>query len=211
MSGSRGLRTVALVGLVLTAVVACGRSPATRFYALMPVASPTEPAPASMPISIGIRSVELPATLDRSQIATRTGPHTFAFAEFDRWSAPLADHIAHVLAENLAVRLHSDQVSVYPWPPRAAVDYEVMVEVTRLDGQLGGPCVLDARWRIQEKAGPGLPLFGRSTLTEAAGRDYASLVAAHSRLVDGLSADIAAALRKSGAMTRRTTDGRSTR
>ena len=204
MIGRRSLRTVALAGMMLAAVPACGRSPATRFYALMPVANPTEPAPASTPISVGIRSVELPAALDRSQIATRTGPHTYAFAEFDRWSAPLADHVAHVLAENLAVRLRSDQVSVYPWPPRAAVDFEVMVEVTRFDGQLGGPCVLDARWRIQAKAGPSVPLIGRSTLTEAAGRDYASLVAAHSRLIDGLSADIAAAFRRSGALTRRT-------
>jgi hypothetical protein len=204
MIACRHVRAMALAGMMLATVAACGRSPATRFYGLEPLAKPAEPAPASLPSTVGIRSVELPAALDRSPIATRTGPHTFAFAEFDRWSAPLADNVAHVLAENLAVRLRSDQVSVYPWPPRTAVDYEVMVEIGRFDGQLGGPCVLDARWRIQDKAARSAPLFGRSTLTEMAGRDYASLVAAHSRLVDGLSADIAAAFRQSGAMTRRT-------
>ena len=192
---------VAVVALVSAVAAGCSRSPAPRFYALTAVAVPAGAVPAAQgALGIGIRAVELPAALDRSNIATRTGANTFAFAEFERWSAPLAVNVAHVLAENLAIRLHSDHVVVYPWPPRVTVDREVIVEITRFDGSLGGRCTLDARWRVVSKA-PTPPITGRSTLEEPAGGDYAALVAAESRLIDALSADLAAAIRQSVALT----------
>lgn len=194
----RRLACLAAAGLILGTMAGCLRSPATRFYTLMPVATPDTlpPAATKAASSVGIRSVRLPATLDRPQIATRTGAHTFAFSEFDRWSAPLDETVAHVMAENLAIRLGGEPVAVYPWPPRAVVDREVMVEISRFDGRLGGPCVLEARWRIVHKNASHPPIAGRSSATETAGADYPSLVAAHSRLIDALSADIAAALRR---------------
>jgi hypothetical protein len=88
-----------LVGLVLAG---CMTSPATRFYVLTPVAmNDAEPSPASDGITIGVRSVDLPDELDRSEIVTRTGPNTVHYAEFDRWSGSLRDSVAQLIATNL--------------------------------------------------------------------------------------------------------------
>ena len=191
---------VAVAALLWLAVPAgCGRSPATQFYALTPVpATRTATAPAStLAPAVGVRAVELPAELDRPQIVTRTGTNTVTIAEFDRWSAPLRDIIARLIAENLAAQLPADRVAVYPWMPGDSVDQEVTVEITRFEGRLGGPCVLEAGWRVAATGGRAGRVTGRTSVTETAGADYSSLVATTSRLVGRLSADIATAIRSS--------------
>jgi uncharacterized lipoprotein YmbA len=186
---------LALVSLVV--LTGCARSPATRFYALTPVpaARPATTPAATMAMAVGIRAVELPAELDRPQIVTRNGTNRVEIAEFDRWSAPLRDIIARLIAENLAAALPADRVAVYPWLPGDSVDQEVTVEVTRFEGRLGGPCVLEAGWRVTATGGRTGRVVGRTNVTENAGTDYSSLAATKSRLVGRLSADIAAAIR----------------
>ena len=100
-----------------------------------------------------------------------------------------------MIAENLATQLPTERVSVYPWMPGESVEQEVTVEVTRFEGRLSGPCVLEARWRVTGAAGRATRVAGRTSATETAGADYASVVAAQSQLVARLSADIAAAIR----------------
>jgi uncharacterized lipoprotein YmbA len=102
------------------------------------------------------------------------------FAEFDQWSASLRDSV---------------MVAVYPWTPGTAVDRQVIVEITRFDGELGGQCALRARWRVLGRRGVPSAVYGESTFSDAAGPDYAALVATQSRLLGALSAEIAAAIR----------------
>lgn len=184
------------VAVALAALAGCGTSPATRFYLLTPVvADGADPSPASGIMTIGVRSVELPEELDRPQIMTRTGPNTVHFAEFDRWSAPLRDSVLQRIAGNLALLLPQDRVAAYPWTPGTSVDREVVVEVTRFDGQLGGQCALQARWTVLARKATPSAVYGQSTLSEASGPDYAALVATQSRLLGALSAEIASAIR----------------
>ena len=188
----RAISTVA----VLVALSACATSPATRFYVLSPViTNDTEPIATSAPVTIGVRDVRLPEELDRPQIVTRTGANTVHLAEFDRWSAPLVDSVRQQIAENLAALLPRDRVEAYPWTPGTRVDREVVVEITQLDGTLGGRCTLRARWTVRARGATASAVSGHTTLSEASGRDYASLVAAHSRLLGALSAEIADAIR----------------
>ena len=146
-------------------------------------------------IVIGVRSVTLPDELDRPEIVTRTGPNTVQLAEFDQWSAPLRDSVMRVIGEDLAVLLSGDRVAVYPWPPGTSVDRELVVQVTRFDGQLGGRCVLHAEWQMLTRRATRSVISGRSTLHDACGPDYAAFAAAHSRLLARLSAEIASAIR----------------
>ena len=189
----RVVLAAAVVGLTLTG---CATSPATRFYVLTPVA-PHDAAPAAVSggITLGVRSVDLPDELDRPQIVTRTGPNTVHFAEFDRWSGSLRDSVMQVLADNLAKLFPGDQVAVYPWTPGTSVDRQVTVEITRFDGALGGSCALEARWRVLGREKTPSPVYGQTTLTAPSGGDYAALVATQSRLLGGLSAEIARAIR----------------
>jgi uncharacterized lipoprotein YmbA len=100
-----------------------------------------------------------------------------------------------VIATNLATLLPGDQVAIYPWTSGTSVDRQVIVEITRFDGELGGHCVLRARWRVLGGRGTPPAVHGESTLTAASGRDYAALVAAQSRLLGELSTEIARAIR----------------
>ena len=189
---------IAVITICLITIGGCGRSPATRFYALTPVGGSA--AGAVMPAStlasaIGVRAVDLPAELDRPQIVTRSGANSVQLAEFDRWSAPLRDIIARLIAENLAAQLPADRVAVYPWMPGDSIEQEVTVEITRFEGRLGGACVLESRWRVAGTGSRPGRVAGRTSATESAGADYASVVAAQSRLVGRLSGDIAAAIR----------------
>src|SRR3989441_4998975 len=189
---SRAALTLAVVGGSLALLAGCGSSPDTRFYTLATVPPITKTADRSSTpqVGVGIRSVVLPADLDRPQIVTRTGPNTVHLAEFDRWSSPLRESVANVIAENLSVLLPADRVAVYPWPPGVSIDYQVIVEVTRLELRMDGPCALDAWWRIQAKDQESV--VGRSSLSDMAGHDYPPVVAAKSRRVRGPTGGVAA-------------------
>ncbi|MBZ0160204.1 MAG: PqiC family protein [bacterium] len=151
--------------------------------------------PSNAGLAVGIRRVALPDYLDRPQIVTRAGPNTLDLAEFDRWAAPLAETFPRILAENLAGLIPTDRVAAFPWPKGAQPDYEVTVEVTQLEGRLGGECVLIARWSVFGRESKALLTTGKSSLTESAGGDYETLVAATSRLIGALSRDIATAVK----------------
>src|SRR6266581_9735880 len=172
---SRAALTLAVVGGSLALLAGCGSSPDTRFYTLATVPPITKTADRSSTpqVGVGIRSVVLPADLDRPQIVTRTGANTVSLAEFDRWSAPLRDSVRQVIGNNLTILLPADRVELYPWTPGTALDREVIIEVTRFDGELGGQCTLNARWKVLTRTAPTSALYGHSMLSEAAGRDYA--------------------------------------
>ena len=125
---------------------------------------------------------------------TRTGPNTVHFAEFDRWSGSLRDSARQPIAANLATLLPGNRVEVYPWTPGTSVDRQIIVEITRFDGELGGQCALRARWRVLGRKGTPPSVYGESTLSEPSGPDYAALVAAQSRLLGALSLEIARAI-----------------
>ena len=177
------------------ALAGCATSPTTRFYVLAPVSlDAIEPAAGTDGSTIGVRSIELPDELDRPQIVTRTGPNTVHVAEFDRWSGSLRDSARQLIAANLATLLPGNRVEVYPWTPGTSVDRQIIVEITRFDGELGGQCALRARWRVLGRKGTPPSVYGESTLSEPSGPDYAALVAAQSRLLGALSLEIARAI-----------------
>jgi len=107
-----------------------------------------------------------------------------------------------MLAENLARLVPTEQVAVFPWVRSFAPDAQVVVEISRLEGTLGGESVLAARWRVVGRSGEEIGQ-GASRFTEASGADYETLVAAHSRLIGALSRDIADAVRRGVQVTTR--------
>jgi uncharacterized lipoprotein YmbA len=198
------MRLAGWLAIVLVVSAGCGADP-TRYYVLTPADVAPVPRATASPtqeLRIGIRSVELPRYVERPQIVTRVSPNRLEVAEFQYWGAPLRSAIPMILAENLARLVPTDQVAVFPWGRGFLPDAQVLVEVSQLEGTLGGEVVLAARWRIVDRAGEERA-FGVSRLTEAAGEDYENLVAAHSRLVGALSRDIADGLRRGITVTAR--------
>ena len=189
----------ALVLSTLPVVIAgcVGSSAPARLYVLTPgpeAAVVPSGAGQACSLALGVGPVRLPGLLDRPQIVTRRGADEITQAEFDRWAEPLAESVPRVLAENLAALQKTDRVAIFPWNPAGSVQYQLVVDVMRFDGAVGGDVVLDARWRILATDGKELAVH-RSVLTQPTGRSgYQAVVTAMSRALVGLSREIAATL-----------------
>lgn len=187
-----------ILGALLMGLMGCaiaGRTAPSRFYLLSSLATSESEARVAIgarPIAIGIGPVEIPQYLDRPQIATRLNQNELRLAEFDKWAEPLKDNIARVLAENLAVLLHAQPVTIFPWRGSLTVDYRIEIDVIRMGGNLGGKATLIARWLILEKDDRQVLLNRKSTFEEPTGAgDYKALVEAMSRTIASLTEEIA--------------------
>ncbi len=176
----------------------CTTTPPTNFYVLTPLPSAETLGLTTVAAggpSIGIGPVTLPQYLDRPQIVSRLSRARLNLGEFDQWAAPLKDIVASVLAENLSMLMSTDHIAVYPWPRSTTIDYQIMVDVTRFDGKMGGEVLLLARWSIVGKDGKEW-VKKKSRFSQPAGApDYEATVTAMSRALERLSRDIAAGFR----------------
>ena len=101
-----------------------------------------------------------------------------------------------MLADNLSALLCTKAVVVFPWRRAIPIDYQVEVEINRLDGNLGERATLEVQWIIFGLREPKKLLATRKlSLTEPTeGQDYRALVSAQSRNLETLSGDIATAI-----------------
>ena len=179
-----------------------GRSQTPRFYTLSPIQEDQvlsrRKSPAHHAV-IGIGPVKLADYLDESQIITRTGNNQLVKAEFHRWAGSIDDNLTNVLADNIGLLLPTDRIYRYPWRTSVPIDYQVLVDVVRLDGRLGEAAWLVARWSVLSSPEKKLVKMNRSSMREPVrGEDYAAVVAAQSRALARLSQDIAEAIQGAG-------------
>lgn len=190
------VRRIAMVvlGAAMLASGCGGRGAETRFYVLAPVPGATAPIADGRPMTIGIGPVRLPGYVDRGPIVTRRGAEQIDLGELDRWGEPLADAVPRILTENLATLMPAERFAQFPWMGSRPIQYQVVIDVTRFDGPLGGAVVLESRWRIigPERKDLGERRFATSEPAGAA--TYSAQVAAMSRALGALSRDIAAGL-----------------
>ena len=189
----RRLATTLICCAVVGLIAGCASSP-SRFYTLSPTAAQTAPSPPGYTVSVG--PVSVPDVVNRLPIVLRTGPNQVFISEFDRWASPLKDDIARVVAGNLISILGTPQVTIFPQSSAADTSYRVMINILRFDSELGKAATLDAIWTVNSVK-EGKPYRGRTMLTETTqGGDYPALVAAHSRALGQMSADIAGMIRE---------------
>jgi uncharacterized lipoprotein YmbA len=192
------MKVMITVAMLVLAAGCAGTADPTRYYVRAPPRASAAPRPAAVgqrELRVGIRSVELPRYVERPQIVTRASANRLEVSESQQWGAPLRHTVPVMLAENIAQLVPTDQVAVFPWGRGFVPDVQVIVEVSQFEGALGGEALLNARWRLVGRAAEE-STTGVSRLSEPAGADYESLVAAHSRLIGALSRDIADALRR---------------
>jgi len=184
-----------IICCVISVLIAgCASTSPSRFYTLSSTSAPAVVPQASYSVSVG--PISVPAVVNRPQIVIRTGLNQVFIGEFDRWASPLKDDIGRVVVENLVSMLGTTQVTLFPQSTAAGASYRAIIDVLRFDSELGKAATLDALWTVSP-AKDGPPRRGHTTLTEATqGADYAALVAAHSRALGQLSAEIAKAIRE---------------
>ena len=185
--------TVIIFAAVLALTAGCASSP-QHFYTLNSTPAPKAMQQADYSVSVG--PVLIPAAVDRPQIVVRTDPHQVSINDFHRWASPLKDDIARVIVENLIALLGTTQISVFPRAQASDTNYRCIVDILRFDSEPDKAATLDALWKVICTK-DGQVHHGRTTLSEPAqGSGFAALVAAHSRALENLSADIAAAIRE---------------
>src|SRR6202007_2860279 len=84
------LRDLAPGLLACGALIACGSSPPTRYYALSGISPDTGGASgaAAGAIPLRVEPVAIPAELDRPELVNHIGPNQVRIADQDHWAAP---------------------------------------------------------------------------------------------------------------------------
>jgi len=179
-----------------------GRSQAPRFYALSPLTENKAMAKSDTPARdtrIGIGPIKLADYLDQSRLVTRTGDNRLVKAEFDLWAGDFKDNLTNVLAENIGLLVPTERVYIYPWRLSEPMDYQVILDVVRFDGDLGKEAWLVARWSIVGGKDREVLEVGRSSIRKPVSKpDYDALVTAQSRALAKLSHEIVEAIHAAG-------------
>ncbi len=177
----------------------CATSPPTHFYLLSPVPatdSEVENVQKQEPTVIRVDAVLIPGYLDRHEIVTRVSENQIHLADLNQWGEPVRDGLTNILSVNLSRLLPAKDFAVFPFKSPSPVDYQVSVEIIRMDGSLNGEVHLAAQWSILEGKESDILVTRKSSFqaTESPA-DYDQLVAALSRLVEALSREIASSIR----------------
>ena len=174
-------------------------APEVAYYSLQSIEQlgPERAEQPSQKIVLGIGPVTLPASLKRSQIATREADNRYRFSDQHRWAGLLEEDLARTIGENLAFLLGIETVVYHPWGRGYQPDRRVLVDVLRFDGSREGEAVLSVRWTLTGGAGIQPLAGGKSVYRQpVADGGYAGLVRTESLLLAALSREIAEAIRQ---------------
>lgn len=189
---SRSYLSILLAAFMTAA--GCAKGPPPDFYILN--AEPSESIVGEeRGIAVGVGPISLPAHLNRSQIVTRATNYQLDLSESHQWAEPLKDSVSRVLVISLSNLLQSNRVYVVPRRQKVTLDFQVSIDIERLDGRLGEQAALGARWTLFG-SDTRTPLLNQMTIVKETTADgtYNALVAASSRALKVLSQEIADAI-----------------
>lgn len=184
-------RRVALP-LIAMIITGCGGSQQSRFYVLTenPVpASRTATTSATRTVALG--AVQLPAALDRPQMARRVGSDEISYAEYERWAGPLDEMVRRVLIVDLDGRL-APGMTLIENRTASPASLTISVDILRFDADTTGLVKLDARWEMLGRAGGLIGAPHNARIVEpGSGQDAAAIATTMSRAVADLAGEIA--------------------
>lgn len=188
------MRTLSIL-LLVSALGACSTTPPPKFYSL-PGATTAAGSTSDGP-GLRVGPFLFPDYLRRPNIITRPTNGQLDIAEFERWAGSLENDFLRVLGSQLGTALGTGRVSTYPAEARFEPDYIVTGQIVTFDGSLSGAVTLDVHWIVTSANDDTVLVAQRSVIVESVGgSDYPSLVDAHTRAVQRLSAEIEVQLRR---------------
>ncbi|HSH08391.1 MAG TPA: PqiC family protein [Burkholderiales bacterium] len=176
----------------------CASAPTPRFYTL---SAQIESAPYAAGPSVSVAAVTVPDVVDRPQLVVAVNANEVLIVEQHRWAEPLKSELGRVIAENLSRITGNPRIAAYPQNASLNAEYRVLVDFQRLAGRPDGEVVLDALWSLRKPNGEVLR-SGRARAQARGEPGYDALVAAYSRALAKISAEIAMALKGLPAETR---------
>jgi uncharacterized lipoprotein YmbA len=182
------VRRVAAAGMTIALLAGCGATPKESFYTL----ASAPPVEARSAVTVHVALAALPEAVARTPVVIRTAPNKVDIDDFHRWAEPLKYAIPRVVAANLAKELGGARVSSGRGPATTA-DYRVALDITRFESSFSEGATLEAAWTVSGKT--GAPKIGRTLArVPAASADHAGVAGAHSRALEQLAAEVAAAI-----------------
>lgn len=173
-------------------------TPNVTYYVMRPISSvQTPPADTGSHRSmiVGIRTVELPGYINRTQMVRRSGENQMDVADFHRWVDYPDRMVPRILGENLQRLLPGVQVYNIPWPVHIKPDVIVAITFLELIGTTEKKMLLSAAWTIAEPSDGPASQFHRTALSESIqGAGFDDLAAAHSRILETLCREVADSL-----------------
>jgi uncharacterized lipoprotein YmbA len=187
------LRRAASAAL-LALLAACASPVKENFFTLSgPAGAPPPANPSSVSVFVG--PVSVPESVDRTAMVLRTGANRVEIDDGNRWAEPLKSAIPRVVAETLMRELGTPRVMSSRAGSATAADYRVAIEIQRFDSSIAEGATVDALWTVSP-AKAGAARTGRTFAQEAAATpDLAAVAAAHSRALERVARDIAAAIK----------------
>ena len=182
-----------LLSLLFGFLLSCS-STSTSYYVLTPAGK----APARQGVGIGIGPIIVADYLvERPYLIFQSSPHKMEMSDLHQWSGAMDDNFASVLGVNLGRRAVTGKIQTYPWDPNNKLDYQVSADIHQFHGTADGDAILESSWRVYRLPEGNLVTTRTSSLSTPLDSDgYEALVAAQSRLIDMLSAEIVKSLRK---------------
>jgi uncharacterized lipoprotein YmbA len=182
---------ISAIVLVAILILLAGCAGRRSFYLLSADGS----LPSADGMGIGVGPVVLAEYLDRPNLVLQDAPHRLAVADDHRWAGSLEASIARVTAANLGRRLGTGNVRVYPWTGDDGIARQVTLDIRQFHGGADGFAVLEAGWRVYQLPEGRLAASSSFTARVVLRADgYDELVAAQSRLLSKLAAEIAKAM-----------------
>ena len=194
--------SIAIASACLLLLLGClgpSKTSPTRLYVLDSLYhSEMLPAPVAdlKGTAIGVGPIRIPGKIDRSKVVTRTSQNEIRLNENAEWADPLGDSITRVLAENLSILLHTENISIFPWLKTTVTDYQVTVDVIDFIGTPGGDALLRAWWTVFAENGRAELFKSNTTIKETvAGDNISAMIKTQSRTLGLLSRHIAEAIK----------------
>lgn len=129
----------------------CALLPSAQFYQLeqgRPALPETDKGPALL-----LGPLKLADYLQREQLVQREGDDSLSLSQRTRWAGSLQDDVGQLLLRQLAGRLDTSRIALYPDRIGFTSQVQVVLSISRLDSGALQPAVLEAQWRLLDGAG----------------------------------------------------------
>ncbi len=169
-------------------------SPVPKFYTLHTnlIAGQNKQLDIPSKLIIGIGPIEIPEYQNRPQIVTQDKDGMLTFAQFERWGESLDLGIGRLILDSLVLTFPQAEFQSFPCNFSIPLDYQVMVNILRLESQLDKDLFLAAQWTILDSKNKQMLLTKRSEFRQPIQpHNYSGLAQALSQVVTMLSQEIA--------------------
>lgn len=175
----------------LLGLAGCVHTPPAPLYQLETGNSELPSQAAGMAVLLG--PVSVADYLQRETLLQRQPDGSLTASTEGRWAGSLAGDIDQLLLRQLAWRLDSQRTVLAPATGEFKPEVQVLLSIIRLDSGPAQPAILEAQWRLLDKAG-NLRDSRLLRLEESHSGTPADQVQAQSRLLRQLVADLAQAI-----------------